>query len=131
MGSAYFYEYNCANMNQITRRKVESSINTEIEQFEHLKEEFNRLCEDYNAINASNKAMEGLYTNFLQGVYRLLSRNASKKWFAELERRIRRDKTFYEVSVCMGDKSGHIEKRVRRNVIFNRFKQHIKNKLKM
>ena len=131
MRSAYFYDYNCANMNQITRRKFSPSINSEIEQFDYLKEELTRLCGDYNAISASDKAIEGLYENFLHSVYYLLIRNSSSSWSVELAQRIRNDEIFREVNAHIGNKSRRIEKRVRRNCKFNSFKQYIKGKLKM
>ena len=131
MKSSYFYDYNCANVNQITRRKQLLSLDTEIKQFERLKEEVGRLYSDYTLIGASIKAIEGLYINFLYGVYSLLIRNASKQWFEQLEQIILGDETFKEIIAHVGEKARFIEKEVYRKGKLNHFKHYIKSKLRM
>lgn len=131
MKSSYFYNYNCANVNQITRRKQQSSIKTEVEQFERLKDEVVRLHNDYIAIDTSAKANEGLYINFLYSVYSLLYRNSSKQWYEELNQIIQNDVTFNEILIQVGEKSRGVKKKVYRKGKINYFKQYIKDKLKM
>ena len=131
MGSSYFYSYNCANVNQITRRKCVLSIDAELEHFRRLKEELNRLQSDYKAIGASEKAIDGLYENFLYNVYSIMNRNLSNDWFAELRQRIYNDKTFNDVIIHVGKKSSCIEKKVYQKYRLSKLKQNIKSKLKM
>ena len=131
MKSSIFYDYNCANVNQITRRKQLSSIENEVEQFERLKDEVVRLHNDYIAIGASIKAIEGLHINFLYSVYSVLYQNSIKQWYEELNQIIQNDVAFNEVLTQVGEKSRCIEKRVYRKSKLNHFKQYIKGKLKM
>ena len=128
MKYSYFYDYNCANINQITRQKHSLSLDTVLETFKRQKEDLDRLLSDYITIGVSPYAIKGLYKNFLYKVYSILFQNSSKEYFAELEHRILNDETFNKIIGLLGQESQRIEKEVRRRLKINNCKQYIKKK---
>ena len=102
------------------------SIETEVEQFERLKDEVVRLYNDYIVIGTLVKTNEGLYINFLYSVYSLLYRSSSKQWYEELNQIIQNEVTFNEILTQVGEKPRRIKKGK-----VNHFKQYVKCKLKM
>lgn len=112
MKSAYLYDYNCTNLNQITRRQAVLSLSNEIEHFNRLKEEVSRLYIDYKAIGASGKAINALFATFLQNVYSLLARNSSKSYFTGLNQQVLGDEVYQNACKRLGYKAKYIRGKV-------------------
>lgn len=131
MKNAYFYDYNCTNMNQITREKVQPTFSASVERYEHLKEEVTRLIDDYSLIGASEKAIDGLYKQYYYYVLSLKEKNATAEWYSKLNKIITEDVVYMECVARLGKKVDKIHRIVEKNEIIYKIKKNIKNILKM
>ena len=131
MKSAYFYDYNCTNLNQITRQKNAPSLEREKEHFNRLKEELDRVLTNFKAINVSEKAIDALYCKFLQRVYLLLAQHSTKNYFNELNQLIVSDKIYQETCEHFGNRARRIERKAHFISKINSLKRLIKNKFRM
>lgn len=61
----YLYDYNCTNLNQITRKSNIGTLQSELRSFENLKEELHRLSNDFEFIGVYNQCIIPLYKQFL------------------------------------------------------------------
>lgn len=126
MENAYFYEYNCANVNQITRKNVELTFDNQKVQYERLKDELHRLLSDYSEIGASVRAKNGLYEQFYRNALNLVLNNASSTWARQLNDYVESDSDYQDCKNQLGERTIEIEREVLRGVK----KKSIKAKMK-
>lgn len=126
MKNSFFYCYNCANMNQITRKKENKSYQNSAEHFNHLEEEFLRLYNDYIQIAVSKKGIRGLYEQFYYNVIMLKYNTKGEDWHNMLYRLIESNNTYIECRRQLGKIKIKIEIKAWLNYKINKIKLKLK-----
>lgn len=73
--NSYLYDYNCANINQITRKTNVKNFQSEINRYEDIKEELHRLLNDCKLIGVYEQCENSLYEQFYIKTNRLIIDN--------------------------------------------------------
>lgn len=131
MNNEYFYDYNCANLNQITRRTIEKTLDNQLTRYKQEKEELFRLLDDYSVLGVSEIAIDGLYAQFFSNVTALKINNYPEYWSDQLNNQINNDDTYLECIRRLGVKSNLIVKKAKQKKRINGIRNFIKRKLKL
>lgn len=132
MKTCFFYDYNCCNINQVTRKRVDPSLEKAILQFKCYKEELSKLLSDYSFLEVSDRAITGLYKHFFYNVCFLKKKEANTEWSYTLNKFIVKDKMYRECRDKLGTISAkYINIRANGAVIKNKIKENIKKLMYM
>lgn len=132
MKNSLFYDYNCCNINQITRKRINPSLESATLQFKYYQEELFRLLSDYSFLGVSDRAITGLYKQFFYNVCMLKKKEAKTEWSYILNEFIGKDKIYMQCREKLGTISTKcISIKVNGTVIKNKIKENIKKLLYM
>lgn len=132
MKNSFFYDYNCCNINQVTRKRVDSSLENAILQFKCYKEELSKLLSDYAFLEVSDRAINGLYKQFFYNVCLLKKKEANTEWAYTLYELIAKDKMYMQCRDKLGTISAKcINARANGKFIKNKIKENIKKLMNM
>lgn len=99
----YLYDYNCTNLNQITRKSNIGTLQSELRSFENLKEELHRLSNDFEFIGVYNQCIIPLYKQFYANTIQLLKSNNFSLMYEELKKWIYDDEDYEKSITVLGN----------------------------
>jgi glycosyltransferase involved in cell wall biosynthesis len=122
----YFYDYNCSNANQITRKETSFTKSDISEQLKHLKSELHYLIKECDSLEVSNELESIIYTKFYKNMTNVMHRAYKYEFGDEVKLLILQCPEYQKSIEVLGKKK--IVEDVR--IVFNRHINIIKKQIK-